>query len=344
MKLFKLLFILGILTMSTSCEKKEPEKDSEAKLLGITLISGNGVIDTENKKVVLKVPENVDITKIVPHFEISSNATIYPPSDVATNYSDPVIYTITSEDKSSQYIFTVSVFKQIEAKLLGITLISGNGVIDTANKKIILKVPETVDITTVIPHFEISTNATIYPPSDVATNYSEPVVYTITSEDKSKQYVFTVSALKQIAKLTVYDCSVWSVDVPRVAQAGAIIKVFTKVEDVNTTKTFDVLTIDQDGKADFFGIKGTSYLVTIASDNKSNIINGYVLDGRYDSQAEIDNSPIDANAVVGGLKFKDVNGDWHVWPDDRYNFDRMGVPTYITGVQSIDLYIASATK
>jgi hypothetical protein len=221
-------------------------------------------------------------------------------------------------------------------------LISGNGVIDTSNKKIILKVPETVDLTKIIPHFEISVNATIYPPSDVATNYSEPVVYTITSEDKSKQYVFTVSALKAIAKLTVYDCSVWTVTTPRIAQAGAVIKIFTKEDDVNTTKTFDLLTTNQDGEADFYGVKGTSYLVTISKDNKSNIINGYVLDGRYDSQTEIDNSPVNASAVVGGLKFKDVNGDWHVWPDDRYNFDRMGVPTYITGVQSIDLYIANA--
>jgi hypothetical protein len=340
MRLFNLIFILGILTVSISCEKKEPEKNSEAKLLGITLISGNGVIDTENRKVILKVPDSVDITQIIPHFEISNNATIYPPSDVATNYSDPVIYTITSEDKSSQYIFTVSVFKQSEAKLLGITLVSGSGVIDTANKKIILKVPETVDLTKIVPHFELSTNATIYPPSDVATNYSEPVVYTITSEDKSKQYVFTVSALMPIAKFTVYDCSGWTVATPRVAQAGAFIKIFTKEEDVNTSKTFDVLTTDQDGNADFYGVKGTSYLVIVGKDNKSNIINGYVLDGRYDNQAEIDSSPIDANAVIGGFKFKDINGDGRVWPDDKYNYDFIWVSEYFSGVKPIDLYVA----
>jgi hypothetical protein len=229
-----------------------------------------------------------------------------------------------------------------EAKLLGISLTSGSGVIDTANKKIILKVPETVDLSKIVPHFEISTNATIYPPSDVATNYSEPVVYTITSEDKSKQYVFTVSALKQIAKLTVYDCSVWTVAVPKIATEGAVIKIFSKEEDVNTSKTFDVLTTDQAGNADFYGVKGTSYFVTIAKDNKSNIISGYILDGRYDNQAEIDSSPIYANAAVGGLKFKDINEDGRVWPDDKYNYDWLGVPTYYSGIQSIDLYIASA--
>jgi hypothetical protein len=257
MRLFKLLFILGILTISISCEKKEPEKNSDAKLLGITLISGNGVIDTANNQIILKVPETVDLTKIV-------------------------------------------------------------------------------------PHFELSTNATIYPPSDVATNYSEPVVYTITSEDKSRQYIFTVSAFKPIAKITVYDCSVWTIVAPRVALAGAIIKIFTNQEDVNTSKTFDILTTDQAGNADFYGVNETSYFVTVGKDNKSNIINGYVLDGRYDNQTEIDISPIDVNAVIGGFKFKDINGDGRVWPDDKYNFDWMWVPTYYSGIPSIDLYIASA--
>jgi hypothetical protein len=231
-----------------------------------------------------------------------------------------------------------------EAKLLGITLISGKGVIDTANNQIILKVPDAVDLTKIVPHFEISANATIYPPSDVATNYSDPVVYTITSEDKSEQYIFSVSAVKAIAKLTVYDCSTWTVAVPRVPQPGAVIKIFTSEEDVNTSKTFDVLTTDQDGKADLYGVRETGYFVTVAKDSKSDIINGYVLDGKYDNQDEIDNSPIDPNAVIGGFKFKDVNGDWRVWPDDKYNFDRIYVPAYYSGVQLIDLYIAGAKK
>jgi hypothetical protein len=232
--------------------------------------------------------------------------------------------------------------KNSEAKLLGITLVSGNGVIDTANKHIILKVPESTNITKIIPHFEISANAKIYPPSDVATNYTEPVVYTITSGDNSKNYVFTVSAFKRIAILSVYDCSTWTPTATRTLQSGAVIKIYSNEADVNTSKTYEVLTTDQTGKADFYGAKATSYLVTVGKDNKSNNMNGYVLDGRYDNQEEIDNSPIYEGAVIGGLKFKDVNGDWRVWPDDKYNFDRMGVPAYVTVVHPIDLYIAGA--
>jgi hypothetical protein len=228
-----------------------------------------------------------------------------------------------------------------EAKLLGITLVSGNGVMDTANKKVIIKVPESVDLTKIVPHFTISTNATIYPPSDVATDYTNQVVYTITSEDKAKQYILTVSASKSIAKFTVYDCTNWSPTVTRIAQANAVIKIYSKEEDVNTSKTYDVLTTDQNGQADFYGSKKTAYFLTIQKDNKSNILNGYVLDGRYNTQAEVDNSG-DPNAILGGFKFKDINGDGRVWPDDKYNYDFLWIYNYNSGIKLIDLYIASA--
>jgi hypothetical protein len=230
--------------------------------------------------------------------------------------------------------------KNDEAKLLGITLPSGNGVLDTANNKITLKVPETVDLTKIVPHFNISPNATIYPPSDVATDYTNPVVYTITSEDKTGQYVFTVSAFKPVARFTVYDCSNWTPTENSVLQAGAVIKIYSDQGDVNTTKTYDVLTTDQSGKADFYGVKGTIYFITVNKDNKSNIVNGYILDGRYNSQAEVDNA-FDTNATIGGFRYKDINGDGRVWPDDKYNYDWLAVPEYITGVRSIDLYIAA---
>ena len=231
--------------------------------------------------------------------------------------------------------------KNSEAKLLGITLVSGNGVMDTANKKIILKVPDIVDLTKIVPHFSISTNATIYPPADVATDYTNPVVYTIISEDKTKNYIFTVSASKPIAKFTVYDCTNWSPTVNRIPQADAVIKIYLKAEDVNTSKTYDVLTTDQNGQADFYGSKETIYLMTVHKDNKSNILNGYVLNGRYNSQAEVDSSG-DPNATVGGFKYKDVNQDGRVWPDDKYNYDILWISNYFSGVRLTDLYIASA--
>jgi len=232
-----------------------------------------------------------------------------------------------------------------EAKLLGITLQNGIGVIDTTNRTIILKIPENVDLTSIVPHFQISQNATIYPPSEVATNFTNPVVYTITSEDKSKQFVFTVTAFHPIARFTVYDCSSWSPSQNRIPQTGATIKIYTEIENVGTAKTFDVLVSDQNAQADLYGKKGISYFISVTKDNKSNIKDGYVLDGRYDTVEEVAGSPIFANAVVGGFKFKDVNGDGRVWPDDKYNYDYIYMSTnYYQNIRQIDLYVAGSSK
>jgi len=47
---------------------------------------------------------------------------------------------------------------------------------------------------------------------------------------------------------------------------------------------------------------------------------GYVTDGIYQTQADIDNAPIDTqapNAGPGDIRFKDINGDGEITPDDR---------------------------
>ena len=47
---------------------------------------------------------------------------------------------------------------------------------------------------------------------------------------------------------------------------------------------------------------------------------GYVVDGIYQTQAEIDNAPVDTqapNAGPGDFRFKDIDGDGEITPDDR---------------------------
>ena len=213
--------------------------------------------------------------------------------------------------------------KQNEANLLKVTSTFGDGIIDTPLGKVTLKAPESTDISLIIPQFEISNNATIYPPSGVAIDFTNPVVFTITSGDKATKYVFTVTVIKPIVKFTVYDCSNWSPTNFRVLQANAVIKIYTSATDVGTTKTYDVLTTDQNAQATLYGLKTNSYYFTVDKDNKSNINNGYVLNGRYNSQADIDSSPHYAAAVIGGLKYMDVNHDAWIDANDKYIYDRI---------------------
>jgi hypothetical protein len=229
-----------------------------------------------------------------------------------------------------------------KAQLLKVTYQSGDGIIDTLNKKVILKLDERTDIGVIIPKIEISPKATIFPPSDVAVDLSNPVLYTITSEDKSKKYIFTLMAYKAIAEFTVWDCSTWTPEITRVVQPAAIIKVFSKSEKVGTTETFDVLSTDPYGKAKFYGLRGTTYFITVSKDNKSSIKDGYVLNGRWDSQTEIENSGfIIPDASVGGYRFADINGDGRIWPDDKSNFDYFWVYSDMITLKLQDLYISN---
>jgi len=233
--------------------------------------------------------------------------------------------------------------KNTEAKLIKVTCSFGEGIIDTSTDTVIIKAPETTDITQIIPQFEISKNATIYPPSGVATNFSNPVIYTITSEDNVTKYVFTVITIKPIVKFTVRDCSSWSPESPYVPQPNATINVYTSAQNVGTSKTYEVLTSDQNGEAVLYGLRTNNYYITSEKDNKSNIINGYVLNGRYNTQAEVDSYPLVPNAKVGDLKFMDINGDGKLDLNDKTNYQEIWSQYDLnrTTILSKDLYIAN---
>ena len=67
-----------------------------------------GVISGQN--ISLSVPTGTNITALVPTIAVSSKATVSPASGVAKNFTNPVTYTVTAEDASTQaYTATVSI-------------------------------------------------------------------------------------------------------------------------------------------------------------------------------------------------------------------------------------------
>jgi pimeloyl-ACP methyl ester carboxylesterase len=65
-------------------------------------------IDETNHVITLNVPFGTDVTALVPSITISSGASVNPNSDLAQDFSNPVTYTVTGSDGSTQnYIVTV---------------------------------------------------------------------------------------------------------------------------------------------------------------------------------------------------------------------------------------------
>jgi len=89
-------------------------QSSEKSITSFTLSGLNpsidGIIDNSNYTVSLTVPNGTDVTSLTPTIVIPENATISPNSGVAQDFTNPVTYTITAQDGSTQnYKVTVAV-------------------------------------------------------------------------------------------------------------------------------------------------------------------------------------------------------------------------------------------
>ena len=56
--------------------------------------------------------------------------------------------------------------------------------------------------------------------------------------------------------------------------------------------------------------------MTVEKGTLSNVVNGYLVNGVFQSQAEIDSYPEQDGAEVGGIKYSDTNGDGMINQDD----------------------------
>lgn len=95
---------------------------------------------------------------------------------------------------------------------------------------------------------------------------------------------------------------------------------FTWETDINfSTNKNEVLSLNQKGEPIFSsGVAGIRHITRIGDPIGSYY--GYVVDGIYQNQQEIDNAPVDTqapNPAPGDFKFKDIDGDGEITPNDR---------------------------
>ena len=169
----------------------------------------DGAVDNTNYAINLLVPNGTDVTKLIPTISISDGATISPNALVAEDFTDPVTYTVTAQDGSTQsYIVTVttsisgqtgSTGTQSSDNRISSFAFSGlspevSGVIDNNAHTVTLTVPADTDVTNLVPTVAVADGATTYPYSGVAQDFTNPVIYTVTAQDGSiEDYTVTVT-------------------------------------------------------------------------------------------------------------------------------------------------------
>lgn len=194
------------------CDKEEITKSSAKEIISFKFEAltpiVNGSIDANQKQIALVVPFGTSLTALMPTIEVSGKATISPASGVEQNFTNPVIYTVTAEDGSTQsYAITVSVevpkesAKEITSFKFTSLIPEVVGTINQAEKKIELIVPHGTSLTALTPVIQISEKATILPVAGPQ-NFTNPITYTVTAEDGSTQ-TYTVIVIVQLPKSSV---------------------------------------------------------------------------------------------------------------------------------------------
>lgn len=84
---------------------------SASEITGFRVGDAVGEIDEASKTITVTVPAGTDVTKLVPRISIPVYATISPKSGIETDFTSPVVYTVTADDgvTTSQYTVTVTV-------------------------------------------------------------------------------------------------------------------------------------------------------------------------------------------------------------------------------------------
>lgn len=166
-----------------------------------------GIIDNTAYTVNLTVPYVADVTALVATFELTDGATVaindvdQVSGTTANDFTSPVTYTLTAQDGITTQDWVVTVEK--EPAETGNAILSFrfedldppvNGVVNAGDFTVAAEVPNGTDLTTLVPTIVLSDKATSSPESGVATDFTDPVTYTVTAQDESTQdWVVTVT-------------------------------------------------------------------------------------------------------------------------------------------------------
>lgn len=174
-----------------------------------------GVIDQANGTIAITVGSAENIKALAPQYTIPGGTTSNPASGVAQDFSNPVKYTVLSNDGFTGKSYLVTV-KQLAAPLITAFATSEDvcaetGTINNVNSTISVILPAGTNLTAVAPVITLNSELTVSPASGVSQNFSQgPVIYTVTNQEGlTKAYQVTITSAnstKKVVFLGEADC------------------------------------------------------------------------------------------------------------------------------------------
>ena len=212
--------------------------NDENQLLSFSLlINGTlteGTID-QAEKVVNFTTAGADLVNLNPTVQISDNATIAPSPNLAQNFNNGISYTITASDGTPS-IYRVQINNRplrSDNEIINFSVTNGtieSEAIINRESGIISFHYGDLDRTNLTPTFELSEYATISPALEVAQDFTNPVIYTVTAEDGLEFEYQVIANLPKVERIGAYSN-------PAKFFVGATFSIQGEFMDINTPES-----------------------------------------------------------------------------------------------------------
>lgn len=195
----KILFMLMAILALTACSDdnvSDLNLSGSCSITELALDNYDGSIDKTTRTIIVRVPETYDISQMsVTKLSLSDGAKSNVNVNDQLNMSAPQAVHVTNGEV---YLDWTIKAQRDEAKITSFKLNDTYvGTINENTKTIMLYVPASLDIKNLTPTIAYSENATVSPASGIATDFTNPVTYTVNNNTASNTYTVTV---KQIDK------------------------------------------------------------------------------------------------------------------------------------------------
>lgn len=217
----KSIFLIITTILIASCSKSESpepiiipkEELSGAKEITSFILTVEDEVHTaiiRNDSIFYKLPSSTDITALKPTITFSDNANLIPASGQATNFTSPVKYTVTAEDRTKKVYVVVLDRYNAGNEITSISFPEVGGYSRTVHSQnpadidtLAYQFVDPTDIRALKAEIKVSKGASIHPDPDGILDYSAPIKYTITAEDGSVNEVLVLARNRPLQQLSI---------------------------------------------------------------------------------------------------------------------------------------------
>ncbi|MER3374744.1 MAG: hypothetical protein RIM83_08940 [Allomuricauda sp.] len=187
--MLKNLFVYAFLLLLFSCSSESEIPSSENQITSFKIKNGNSNYEASitSNSISGALPKEFTLEEVDLEVEISKGASINPDPLTITSLIDPVTFTVTAQDGSvREYIVDVSIELSSESSITSVTIIYDYGTIpvyENGESIFSRRIPAFIQLDNVELDVQISSYATIDPLPEEVTDFSSPVIFTVTAEN-----------------------------------------------------------------------------------------------------------------------------------------------------------------